>query len=568
MEASVVVAGPPGAGKTALLDALLGAEAAEEKRGAGPAGGLRRPSLRAHPRRPDWLFWELSLPEEEEEEEEGGEGEGPGAAAARWVEGAGAAALVLLCGRRGHFGARARGLAREARAAGRSVFFVRSRADLELHTLRRLLPPPRPFDRPQALRALREVAQEEAGADAEPGGVFLVSALQPRDLDLPRLRASLQALLRAQERVQGPPDLGFEVISDREAAEIQEAYALGGLAAVADRVEGSLEALWSARVDLALVAEEGEREGAALLEDLWGVEGEPPAEPPTPHPFPGHPSVTLWELPLHDPGDVDVARFDAFLLLSSGPFGEGLLRLADEVAARGKPCFFICTEVDRDPETLQKKKAEEGEAIFCYNCTSPTGYNCSTTQQTCPSSVNSCITIARMENSGDQDFENPTYEKKCNSDDRLCNQFYALQAGNFHMRWNSSCCRFDRCNTQEVIVQRASQRPNGVRCNSCFSRGTNICPNQTRVACTGLLTHCIHFSTSANKEEFKDEQVAFMGCATKNFCDMGAVALFASSRNVAVKANLCSRVPGPVAPSGGGGLSLLAVLLSLWALWA
>ncbi|XP_062818765.1 interferon-inducible GTPase 5 isoform X2 [Anolis carolinensis] len=361
MEASVVVAGPPGAGKTALLDALLGAEAAEEKRGAGPAGGLRRPSLRAHPRRPDWLFWELSLPEEEEEEEEGGEGEGPGAAAARWVEGAGAAALVLLCGRRGHFGARARGLAREARAAGRSVFFVRSRADLELHTLRRLLPPPRPFDRPQALRALREVAQEEAGADAEPGGVFLVSALQPRDLDLPRLRASLQALLRAQERVQGPPDLGFEVISDREAAEIQEAYALGGLAAVADRVEGSLEALWSARVDLALVAEEGEREGAALLEDLWGVEGEPPAEPPTPHPFPGHPSVTLWELPLHDPGDVDVARFDAFLLLSSGPFGEGLLRLADEVAARGKPCFFICTEVDRDPETLQKKKAEEGE---------------------------------------------------------------------------------------------------------------------------------------------------------------------------------------------------------------
>nr|XP_060640205.1 phospholipase A2 inhibitor and Ly6/PLAUR domain-containing protein-like [Anolis sagrei ordinatus] len=224
----------------------------------------------------------------------------------------------------------------------------------------------------------------------------------------------------------------------------------------------------------------------------------------------------------------------------------------------GAPCSGVCLLL---PLSLL---SSAGEAILCYNCTSPTGYNCSTAQQTCPSSVNSCITIARMEHAGDQDFENPTYEKKCNSDDRLCNQFYGLQAGDFHMRWNSSCCRFDRCNSQEVIVQRASQRPNGVRCSSCFSRGTNFCSNQTRVACTGLLTHCIHFSTSAMKEEFEDEQVTFMGCATKNFCDMGAVALFASSRNVVVKDNVCSRGPGPLTPSGGA-LSLLTVLLlSLW----
>nr|XP_060639834.1 interferon-inducible GTPase 5-like [Anolis sagrei ordinatus] len=357
-EASVVVAGPPGAGKTALLDALLGGQEEEEVK-KKPAPNVKPPSLRQHPQRPNWLFWELSLPEEEEEDEEG-----EGGSAGRWVAEAEAAAVVLVAGRRGHFGARARSLAREARAAGRSVFFVRSRADLELHTLRRLLLlllQPLPFDRPQALLALREVTQEEVGQE-EAGAVFLVSALQPRDLDLPRLRDALHAQLSAQERVQAPPDLGFEVISDQEVAEIQEAYALGGLAAVADRVEGSLEALWSTRVDLALVAEEGEKEGATLLKDLWELEEEsPPETPETPHPFPGYPNVTLWELPLCDLKAMDVARFDAFLLLSSGPFGEGLLRLANVVTARGKPCFFICLGVDSHSEAMQDKKAKEDE---------------------------------------------------------------------------------------------------------------------------------------------------------------------------------------------------------------
>ncbi|KAH0631686.1 hypothetical protein JD844_006143 [Phrynosoma platyrhinos] len=199
-------------------------------------------------------------------------------------------------------------------------------------------------------------------------------------------------------------------------------------------------------------------------------------------------------------------------------------------------------------------KGEKCETIFCYNCTSTTGYNCSTVQEACSSSVNSCITIARKE-----DSENSTYEKKCNSDDRLCNQFYGLLAGDFHMHWNSSCCRFDRCNIQEVIVQKESQKPNGVHCNSCFARGMDLCLNHTHVACTGLLTHCIHFATTAKKEEFKEEQVAFTGCATKNLCDMGALALFAASQNVEVKTNLCSGALS--APSQHGlALYLLAAL--------
>uniref|UniRef100_A0ABM5ERW5 Phospholipase A2 inhibitor gamma subunit B-like n=1 Tax=Pogona vitticeps TaxID=103695 RepID=A0ABM5ERW5_9SAUR len=185
-----------------------------------------------------------------------------------------------------------------------------------------------------------------------------------------------------------------------------------------------------------------------------------------------------------------------------------------------------------------------GDAISCFNCTSTEGYNCSTSQQKCTASVNSCITIARNGNTGGLDIQHPTYEKKCNSDDRLCNQFYGLVAGDFRMLWNSSCCRADRCNTQEVIVQTAPQIPNGVRCNSCFARGANFCLNHTTVACIGLLTNCIHFATIASTDEFKDEQVAFTGCATRNMCDMGAGALFAAGRNVDIKVNTCSRALG------------------------
>ncbi|XP_054854772.1 phospholipase A2 inhibitor and Ly6/PLAUR domain-containing protein-like [Eublepharis macularius] len=184
------------------------------------------------------------------------------------------------------------------------------------------------------------------------------------------------------------------------------------------------------------------------------------------------------------------------------------------------------------------------DSIFCFNCTSSEGYNCSTTQEKCTSSVNSCITIARDEDTGAQDIENPTYEKKCNTDDRLCNQFYGLVAGDFRMRWNSSCCRSDRCNDKNIIVQAASQVLNGVRCNSCFARGTDVCLNTTEVSCTGQLDRCIHFVTVAKKEADKDQQIAFTGCATKNMCSMGATALFATGRQVYVKTIMCSGAPG------------------------
>ncbi|XP_030399219.1 phospholipase A2 inhibitor and Ly6/PLAUR domain-containing protein-like [Gopherus evgoodei] len=202
-----------------------------------------------------------------------------------------------------------------------------------------------------------------------------------------------------------------------------------------------------------------------------------------------------------------------------------------------------------------------GGAISCYNCTSSEGYNCTTNQAPCTSAVNSCITIARDEEQGDEDKEKTVYEKKCNSDDRLCNQFYGLTAGAYRLRWNSTCCRADSCNVPEITLQPSSRVPNGLSCRSCFARGSDVCVPTEVLNCTGLQTRCIQFAATAG-QGFESLRVAFMGCATRSLCDVGAVALFASQPQAVLKTNLCS-----AAGAAWGGLPLLSLGgLLLWAL--
>ncbi|KAH1179614.1 hypothetical protein KIL84_005664 [Mauremys mutica] len=182
-----------------------------------------------------------------------------------------------------------------------------------------------------------------------------------------------------------------------------------------------------------------------------------------------------------------------------------------------------------------------GGAISCYNCTSSEGYNCTTNQATCTSAVNSCITIARDEEQGDEDKEKTVYEKKCNSDDRLCNQFYGLTAG--------------------AYLQPSSGVPNGLRCRSCFARGSDVCVPTEVLNCTGLQTRCIQFAATAG-QGFESLRVAFMGCATRSLCDVGAVALFAAQPQAVLQTSLCS-----AAGAARGGLPLLSLGgLLLWAL--
>lgn len=172
-EVSVLVLGVPGCGKTALINAARGLAPTDPHAApleVPPAPGP--PELHPDPTQPSLLLWERALV--------------PGAEA--WL----AEADVVVVASAALFGPQEVAVAAAAREAGKTVIFVRTQADLALHTLRRLLGGGCEA-REAALGALRQActhALHSLGVPASPA-LFLICSLQPHGLDTPQLRATL-----------------------------------------------------------------------------------------------------------------------------------------------------------------------------------------------------------------------------------------------------------------------------------------------------------------------------------------------------------------------------------------
>ncbi|CAM5135325.1 unnamed protein product [Natator depressus] len=209
-----------------------------------------------------------------------------------------------------------------------------------------------------------------------------------------------------------------------------------------------------------------------------------------------------------------------------------------------------------------------GGAISCYNCTSSEGYNCTTDQATCPGTVNSCITIACIEEQGGGQGEDRVREEMQLGRPALQP---VLRADGRRLPSALELNVLPGGPLQPARDHPAAQLwgPNGLQCPSCFARGSDVCVPSEVLNCTGLQTQCIQFAATAGQVpggrpagRFEGLRVAFMGCATRSLCDVGAVALFAPQRQAVLKTNTCS--------AGGaarGGLPLLGLGgLLLWAL--
>uniref|UniRef100_A0A8D0HF11 IRG-type G domain-containing protein n=2 Tax=Sphenodon punctatus TaxID=8508 RepID=A0A8D0HF11_SPHPU len=362
-DVSVVLVGEPGAGKSALLNAVRGLS--EDDAGSAPVGEPAKPGgpvMYPDLSQPNLMLWKLTL---------GGEGQH----VERWLQ----EADVFVIVSDGTFGVEHARVAGEARAAGKKIYFARTKADLELHTLKRLME--ERYERATAQEALREVCAKSLGAHGlgEPD-VFLISGFEPDALDCPRLREVLLQDVKVYERVLKPTLSGFELISEREIAEIQEAYELGGLSEVVTRIQCSLETIWNARLDIAITGESGAGKSTFVnaLRGLHNDEEEGAAQTgvtettvqPTPYSYPGYPNVILWDLPGigtpnfkadHYLEAVEFSRYDFFVILASERFKENHIRLAQAIVGQGKRFYFVRTKVDNDLASMKRRKNPPGD---------------------------------------------------------------------------------------------------------------------------------------------------------------------------------------------------------------
>ncbi|KAG8143457.1 hypothetical protein E2320_000688 [Naja naja] len=329
-DVSIIFVGKSDVGKSALLNAVR--EMTEDDVGSAPVGAVvksEKPIMYPDPIYNNLLLWERSM-----------EGKGH---ADQWMREADLIVLVTDTRFEDSHGR----LVLEARQAGKKVYFARTKVDLELHTLKRLMG--QRYDRSKVLQALREACTESLGT------LPLVDPFKPTRFS-------------------------FEEFSEKEIAEIQEAYELGGLSEVVTRIQGSLETIWNAQLDIAITGESGagkstfvnvlrgmtdEEEGAAAT----GVTET--TMKPTPYPYPEHANVVLWDLPgIGTPNFradkylemVEFSRYDFFIILASERFKENHVHLAQAIVQQGKQFYFIRTKIDNDLEAEQRKKNPPTEA--------------------------------------------------------------------------------------------------------------------------------------------------------------------------------------------------------------
>ncbi|XP_063168297.1 interferon-inducible GTPase 5-like [Candoia aspera] len=362
-DVSVVFVGKSGVGKSALLNAVRGMTEVDVR--SAPVGSLVKsetPIMYPDPSHPNLLLWELSM-------------DGKGQHTDLWTEEANL--LVLVTDNR--FEDSHTRLALKAQKAGKKVYFARTKADLELHTLKRLMG--ECYNRSEVLLALQRVCAESLGTlPFRKPFIFLISAFEPYALDCPQLREDLLKDVHQYERVLKPTHLSFEPISEQEIAEIQEAYELGGLSEVVTRIQCSLEAIWNSQLDIAVTGESGAGK-STFVNALRGMSDEEEGAAktgvtettmqPTPYPYPGHANVTLWDLPgmgtpnFQADGYLEAVKFshyDFFIILATERFKENHVRLAKAIVRQGKQFYFVRTKVDNDLEAVRRKKNPPTEA--------------------------------------------------------------------------------------------------------------------------------------------------------------------------------------------------------------
>ncbi|KAM5131910.1 phospholipase A2 inhibitor and Ly6/PLAUR domain-containing protein-like [Mantella aurantiaca] len=167
-----------------------------------------------------------------------------------------------------------------------------------------------------------------------------------------------------------------------------------------------------------------------------------------------------------------------------------------------------------------------GFALECEVCFAINANTCTGHYETCQPDQSRCmVTLTETSlTNGENTYSSAELEKSC-AGVYDCTHPATLSSKDFKVRVTRKCCDQDFCNNITIPWKTPDPKPNGVTCNSCFSRGSDACAVKTPINCTGDETHCVHYL--ANRDGGSTVSVA--GCASESMQNSGGRAAFRGS---------------------------------------
>ncbi|XP_072281802.1 uncharacterized protein [Pyxicephalus adspersus] len=197
-----------------------------------------------------------------------------------------------------------------------------------------------------------------------------------------------------------------------------------------------------------------------------------------------------------------------------------------------------------------------GLALRCEVCLAINANTCTGPYDICKSTQSRCmVTLTEtLVTDGENTYSSAELEKSCASDYE-CTHPATLNSKNFKVRVTRKCCDQDYCNNGTMAWKIPASKLNGVTCESCFTKDSEVCAVKTPMNCTGDEMYCVHYSARRDG----GSPISVAGCASESMQKSEGRAAFRGS-SVIVRNNAPSWRPNTYA---WPGMSLIAILCIL-----